>query len=256
MLNNNTNCLVSIFTVIFFLFFAACGDDDPFDQLGCTNHGDYDTAVADQDGIDDASDAEGFPDSEDNNFTVCSGDWMLCNDVCVNTVTDENHCGGCGQRCTGETSCQSSYYERETLPGSNCGCSNFERLCNGSCRITSWDNENCGGCDISCDEGQVCNHGRCDDVCDDSGVCAGQCTNLTWDPDNCGWCGRVCSDNNIVTRNCFGDCGGSCVTGFLDCNENKGYDGCETDSLQDNNNCGACGFQCLSYQTCNNGVCE
>jgi hypothetical protein len=58
-----------------------------------------------------------------------------------------------------------------------------------------------------------------------------------------------------------GSCSGTCSTGFADCNTNKAYDGCETDTRVDSGNCGGCGTNCnttvghASGATCSNSVC-
>jgi hypothetical protein len=53
-----------------------------------------------------------------------------------------------------------------------------------------------------------------------------------------------------------GVCGGTCNSGFLDCNGNKQKDGCETNSNTDKNNCGNCGNVCSgTTPNCSNGTC-
>jgi len=46
----------------------------------------------------------------------------------------------------------------------------------------------------------------------------------------------------------------SCKKGFADC-DGKAANGCETDIMNDNNNCGACGNICPSLEICAAGVC-
>jgi predicted nucleic acid-binding Zn ribbon protein len=69
---------------------------------------------------------------------------------------------------------------------------------------------------------------------------------------------RNCTLTNI---NCvaqpdgfYGNCNGSCIGNFGDCN-NDSIDGCERNLLIDHDNCGFCGNVCPKNQTCINGAC-
>src|SRR5215213_1642145 len=62
-----------------------------------------------------------------------------CNNFCVDTNTNRNHCGNCEWPC-----------------GANQEC------CDGSCTNIQTDEENCGGCGITCDtRTQACSEGQC-----------------------------------------------------------------------------------------------
>src|SRR5687767_998891 len=86
--------LCFLLSVSFVFALAACGDNSHkvFEDAG------VDTNVPPM--IDAAVDAP--PDA-----LMCSGTGeMICNNTCINTNTDNNNCGSCGNACTGGT-CQS-----------------------------------------------------------------------------------------------------------------------------------------------------
>jgi len=89
---------------------------------------------------------------------------QLCGGVCVETASDSNNCGGCGNVCPAGSTCQSS----------SCICTNNGLApCNGACPDLSSDPNNCGAC------GNVCPEGTCTD---------GECECPT--PPTCGTCGE------------------------------------------------------------------
>jgi hypothetical protein len=68
---------------------------------------------------------------------------MACNNFCVDTKSNRNHCGSCEWQCNANQEC-----------------------CDGSCTNILTDEENCGGCGIRCDtRTQACSQGRCQDIC-------------------------------------------------------------------------------------------
>ena len=86
--------------------------------------------------------------------------------------------------------------------------------------------------------------------------------NLLLDPENCNECGHVCSTNHISSPVCLaGSCETSpCDAGFFDCNNDKTWDGCETDAQNDPFNCGGCNRDCstqgMDQVVCSGGSCE
>ena len=67
--------------------------------------------------------------------------------------------------------------------------------------------------------------------------------------------GDVCTVTNGTGVCTNGQClVATCNAGFADCNGNRA-DGCETNTLSDAQNCGACLHSCAAGQTCVNGVC-
>lgn len=79
-------------------------------------------------------------------------------------------------------------------------------------------------------------------------------TILQIDVNNCGACGVVCEGAGGVPPTCaVGVCKLDCPLGAGDCNAATG-DGCETNLLDDPENCGACGLSC-SGTPCVEGAC-
>jgi hypothetical protein len=108
----------------------------------------------------------------------------------------------------------------------------------------------------------VCASGTCNVVC--SGLykdCNFQpgdgCeVNSGTDVNNCGACGKVCGAVTNGTPACTnGACGvGQCNANWGNCDGMAG-NGCETNLLTANANCGVCGNACPAGQSCANGVC-
>ncbi len=83
-----------------------------------------------------------------------------CNGVCVDTNTDKQNCGGCGNTCGGTATCEAG----------RCVCSGGLDYCNGACVNYQTDRQNCGGCQAPCQGGQQCQAGKCvtayEETCD------------------------------------------------------------------------------------------
>ena len=130
--------------------------------------------------------------------------------------------------------------------------------CDGRCVDTMGsDPENCGGCGTVCPGDMVCDAGVC--RCPGNRqFCSDRCTDTNSDPTNCGGCGLRCSNNHVANPTCSNRlCNGACNAGYADCDGEKLFDGCETNVLTDNANCGACGMACSGAgRTCQNGVCR
>jgi hypothetical protein len=101
---------------------------------------------------------------------------------CVNTQSDAQHCGGCGNACTGGQICDQG----------SCECPAGQTLCNGTCADTSSSLANCGSCGNACTGGQTCSAGAC--ACPSGQTfCGGTCVDLQSDSAHCGSCDVACS---------------------------------------------------------------
>jgi hypothetical protein len=171
-----------------------------------------------------------------------------CDGACTDVRFDEMNCGGCGmdgmacgmgQECCGGL-CRS--------PAECAGCAedcsaSGTSCCSMACVDTMADENNCGTCGNTCEAGSFC--------------CGGSC--VPESPDSCGQSCTACGATDLC-------CAGGCVPqGALHCNTcGTGCGGdCCTDAhtgecvnLQtDESNCGVCGVECPSGDTCSNGMC-
>jgi len=202
----------------------------------------------------------------DTGYADCNGNKQT--DGCeMNIATDANNCGGCAVVCS------SSHITRSCAGGvCNGTCNSGYADCNlnkqtDGCEINiATDVNNCGGCGVLCSGNNItksCGGGVCNGTCNagyadcDSDKLHNGCeVNIVNDVNNCGACGVVCSGNHMTAVTCISSvCNGICTSGFADCNGNKQFDGCEVDTNNDPNNCGACGHKCSTGQTCSIGVC-
>ena len=153
-----------------------------------------------------------------------TSEWQCCGDLCQHTTKDTKHCGTCDHACPNPDHTKWKCGSGECI---GYGC------------VQPWDN-----CDN--DSTEIPGNG-----CE---------TDLLTSVDNCGACGDPC----IVT-NGKGACeGGACTVNtcegtWKDCN-NDVSDGCESDVLQDKDNCSTCGHKCSlaianASLTCLNGEC-
>ncbi len=211
----------------------------------------------------------------------CEPPWDDCNndpsDGCeTDTSASAGDCGACGSECPdthGKPSCEDS--------ACRIACDKGFEDCNDDtkdgCESTvANDVAHCGGCDTECpeDAGKTayCLDGECGQTTCDPGF--GNCNgdpgdgceqDLTSDITSCGRCGGLCSvahgtpacdpDDGCVVSDCDG--------GWANCNSDNsdgGYDdGCEVNTDDSVDNCGACGNKCSAANgtaTCVDGECQ
>lgn len=170
------------------------------------------------------------------------------NGTCVDTMTDRNNCGGCGNVCRADEVCRSGMCTRPTTVCASdndcapaCPAGHRCRCCNGTCDDTTTDTMNCGGCGTICPSGTVCLGGMCraptgcasdTDCIAPLGCCSAACVNRLNDPANCGSCGNACQPGNVC-------CNGSCKNPAVD-----------------RMNCGVCGVICTGHKVCGGGACN
>ncbi|WP_373049175.1 MXAN_6577-like cysteine-rich protein [Vulgatibacter sp.] len=213
----------------------------------------------------------------------CAETDTLCGLSCVDTTTDERHCGACGNVCGDGELCVAGSCEL-SCPGSqvdcdgscfdlqseraHCGacgnacatgetctagacepeCPTGQAFCDGSCVVLDTAPDNCGACGTVCAAGEVCSAGSCEPECPTGqAVCEGGCYNLESSGTNCGGCGSTCPSGEVCVD---GACATSCLAGFTEC------DGACRFLDTDRENCGACGNVCGNDELCVTGSCE
>lgn len=205
-------------------------------------------------------------------YASCTGELLCATDL----TSDVDHCGACDTPCPKSTKASHGTY---LCSDSQCkiACQAYYADCNhdasDGCEQSTWqDPANCGGCGVACKDGDLCWKGACG--CPNGFTrCGDDCVQTDSDNENCGACGVACKEPklpddprwicgpNVNPDNTEWTCGNAactmqCKGGFGDCNASFCGDGCETDFLHDENNCGACGNACASGQWCNDGTCS
>jgi len=202
---------------------------------------------------------------------MCTAGFADCNnrvvDGCeVSTRTDIANCGACGQRCNlanASPACSTSVCTVAACLGTfgDCdgtdsnGCETNLQTSTAHCgtcgRVCSFAN-GVAGCTAGACTLASCNAGFADCDMNPANGCE---TDLNTALGSCGACGRSCSFANATAVCRSGTCAlGACNAGFADCDNNPA-NGCETNTGNDVNNCGACGRAC-STNACTTGVCD
>ncbi len=194
----------------------------------------------------------GLPDGES-----CPAGRVQCGAGCVDTLTDRDHCGDCGQRCPDSQMCVQGLCQNE--------CPQGQLRCDGVCVNLNTSQAHCGSCGAVCPQGLVCSLGRCEVECGpqfarcertlpDGGVVADAgrgvspyyCSDTRNDERNCGACGNPCPGGRVCEA---GQCVAYCPPGQARCG-----DQCAT-LASSRDHCGACGNACTASQRCNAGAC-
>lgn len=185
----------------------------------------------------------------------CPPGTINCGGQCVDTSTDASNCGACGNVCSfpnAQGICNAGACQLGPCDAGFADCDG--NPANGCETNLNSDASNCGACGNTCPPGYQCNNGSC--TCPPGTVdCGGQCVDISTDASNCGACGNICSFPNAQGICNAGACQlGPCDAGFADCDGNSA-NGCETNLITDNSNCGACGNACPPGFSCQGGAC-
>lgn len=118
-----------------------------------------------------------------------------CGGACVDTQTDEQHCGGCSRPCGANNECVAGACVLSC--GALTACSNM-------CVNTQTDPNHCGMCGRSCGTGGSCNNGTC--TCGGGlTLCSSACVDTQTSTAHCGMCGRSCNGGQTcVAGMCMG----------------------------------------------------
>jgi len=118
----------------------------------------------------------------------CTTGQTECDGACVDTQTNQNHCGSCGNACGASEGCT----------GGQCkiACPGTQAECGGLCYDLLSDDQHCGSCGNACASGEVCGNGQCTLNCPTGqDNCSGSCVDLQTNAANCGSCANACGAN-------------------------------------------------------------
>ena len=192
----------------------------------------------------------------------------------INTNTNTNNCGACGTVCTAGANVSSVTCNVGVCGVASCNNSfaDCDGLFNNGCEVNiTTSTQNCGGCGMACTlqantasvacAGTGCSVATCNaNFADCDKVFTNGCeVNTSNDTANCGVCGRVCTapaNTQVASVTCgVGSCGvAACNMGYSDCDK-LFNNGCEINTTNDTNNCGACGTKCATGASCVMGAC-
>ncbi|HEY1958873.1 MAG TPA: hypothetical protein VGH28_24845 [Polyangiaceae bacterium] len=173
------------------------------------------------------------------------GTAVMCGDTCVDTQSNFQNCGSCGNACPNDQVC--SHGACAVV------CGGGTARCGNDCVDLNSDVNNCGSCAKPCPSGNVCSKGTCAVTCQPGLTdCNGDCVDVNQNDDNCGACGSACGGGQVCSA---GKCIATCQSGFKSCTVgDAGATQC-VDTQLDNANCGNCNAPCPGGEVCSNGTC-
>ena len=132
------------------------------------------------------------------NLACCAGTFST---ICVDTRTNNTHCGRCGNNCGKGRYCSNGLCcPTGTVNRRGICCAFTHQNCNGVCKNLQTDVANCGTCGTVCPTNSICSKGKC---CPRGTInCGGSCVNLQTNPDHCGQCGNRCPSRRCIDRQC------------------------------------------------------
>jgi hypothetical protein len=186
----------------------------------------------------------------DEGFSVCDG--RVDTGCETNIASDLENCGGCGLSC-GSQNAEPMCIQFACVPNCLEGWGDCDGdPANGCETPIATDVQNCGGC------GVVCSNNNATPACE-AGGCVPQCepgflncnediddgceVDIFNDPLHCGGCGLGCDSLNATTSCSEGLCTPICDAEYGDC-DGDGRNGCETELIENDQHCGACGNTC------------
>ncbi len=174
----------------------------------------------------------------------CTDGGVVCGTACVNTATDGNNCGHCGNACDPGQLCRVGTCVANPCPGNQYPCNNPDAGTTVCTNITT-DVNNCGGCGTVCASGMQCASGVCFMPCTDPLVrCGTTCVDISSNAMNCGACGHACATG----QTCVSDmC--TCAPPLVACGSVC------SNPASDSANCGRCGNACAAGSYCAGSVC-
>lgn len=197
----------------------------------------------------------------------CGAGTADCNsnpaDGCETSIDTVQNCGFCKNACNlanANEVCTMGMCAIDTCMAGSADC---DKVVGNGCEVDITKVANCGMCGNVCPSGPnstaTCMNGMCGLNCapnfadcnnDPMDGCE---ANLQTSTANCGTCGHVCSGVNSVSTACtMGLCAPTCLDGYGNCIKPMAPmadDGCETVTLDDVLNCGACGRTCSGTNT-------
>ncbi|MFO0586988.1 MAG: hypothetical protein U0441_05605 [Polyangiaceae bacterium] len=209
----------------------------------------------------------------------CSGTFANCdgqaaNGCEINTATNPNSCGSCGNVCSLPNAVAGCSAGACTVASCAPGWADCDGVAANGCEVnTKTSVGNCGACGNACSAANgtaTCSSGTCQVASCNAGYqnCNGLYVdgceiNTQTSVGNCGGCGQICAPANATGLCSSGTCTiGSCNSGYQNCNGTQG-DGCEINLQADVQNCGTCGNNCAvscagntSLTACSAGACQ
>jgi hypothetical protein len=186
-------------------------------------------------------------------FGNCDG--MASNGCELPLTADPMNCGMCRRTCMTPNGMSACVMGNCAVASCSTGFADCNMMSADGCEIqTATDPTNCGACGRGCtvpNATPACATGTCavgtcnTNFANCNGMTADGCEiNLATDVNNCGACNNRCTTANgtpgCASRACTV---AACNTGFANCNGIVG-DGCEVNTTNDVNNCGACTRRC------------